>query len=209
MLIADQQMVIAYVYPEECRHQELDVSSQTSELEDGNGREASTTYRNALIRRFDFSSQLQRMSVICKNRIDRGMYKSFVKGSPEKIFELCKRDSVPKNFEQVLKEYTQEGYRVIALAYKDLPEGCNYRTILNMPRVQAESDLTFLGLLIMENKMKDVTAGVIETLQECEVDTIMATGDNVLTAISVAGQCGIIDRKDQVYLGDLSIDEQS
>ena len=33
----------------------------------------------------------------------------------------------------------------------------------------------------------------------------MATGDNVLTAISVAGQCGIIE-KSQVYLGELSVD---
>ena len=57
--------------------------------------------------------------------------------------------------------------------------------------------------------MKDVTKEVIETLQECDVGTIMATGDNVLTAISVAGQCGIIDRMKQVYLGDLSIDEQT
>ena len=55
--------------------------------------------------------------------------------------------------------------------------------------------------------MKEVTKEVIDTLQECEVETIMATGDNVLTAISVAGQCGIIDIKDQVWLGDLSEDE--
>ena len=39
----------------------------------------------------------------------------------------------------------------------------------------------------MENKMKDVTKEVIDTLEHCEVKTIMATGDNVLTAISVAG----------------------
>ena len=56
-----------------------------------------------------------------------------------------------------------------------------------MEREVVESDLTFLGMLIMENKMKDVTSDVIKTLQDCEVDTIMATGDNVLTAISVAG----------------------
>lgn len=48
----------------------------------------------------------------------------------------------------------------------------------------------------MENRMKDVTKGVIDTLNECEVRTIMATGDNVLTAISVAGQCGIVDKED-------------
>ena len=63
----------------------------------------------------------------------------------------------------------------------------NYRKIQTMPREEVESNLTFLGLLIMENKMKDVTKGVIDTLTECEVKTIMATGDNVLTAISVAG----------------------
>ena len=47
---------------------------------------------------------------------------------------------------------------------------------------------------------------MITTLNECEVGTIMATGDNILTAISVAGQCGIIDTKHLVYIGDLAID---
>ena len=78
-----------------------------------------------------------------------------------------------------------------------------------MPRDEVESDLIFLGLLIMENRMKDVTKGVIDTLNECEVRTIMATGDNVLTAISVAGQCGIVDKEDQVFLGDLSFNENT
>ena len=50
----------------------------------------SKRFRNALIRRFDFSSLLQRMSVICKNDFDE-TYKAFVKGSPEKISELCNR----------------------------------------------------------------------------------------------------------------------
>ena len=67
-----------------------------------------------------------------------------------------------------------------------------------------ETDLTFLGLLVMENRMKEVTTSVIETLQTCEVETIMATGDNVLTAISVALQCGIIEKNKSVYLGDLA-----
>ena len=46
--------------------------------------------------------------------------------------------------------------------------------------------LTFLGLLVMENKLKKETIPVIRNLNECRVRTIMATGDNVLTAISVA-----------------------
>jgi cation-transporting ATPase 13A3/4/5 len=38
----------------------------------------------------------------------------------------------------------------------------------------------------MENKLKSETTGVIEELKRCKIRTIMATGDNVLTAISVA-----------------------
>ena len=72
-----------------------------------------------------------------------------------------------------------------------------------------ESDLTFLGLLVLENKLKEETNFVIETLQACEVGTIMATGDNVLTAISIARQCGIIEKFDTVYLGDLAFDRQT
>jgi cation-transporting P-type ATPase 13A2 len=41
-------------------------------------------YKSALIRRFDFTSALMRMSVICRNQIDNE-YRVFVKGSPEKI----------------------------------------------------------------------------------------------------------------------------
>ena len=95
------------------------------------------------------------------------------------------RKPKPRDFQKVLTEYTQEGYRVIALSVKDLPN-ITYRNIQTIERSEVESNLTFLGLLVMENKMKSVTKEVIDTLQECEVGTIMATGDNVLTAISVA-----------------------
>ena len=44
----------------------------------------------------------------------------------------------------------------------------------------------FLGFLFLENKLKEETSGAIKILQECEIDTIMATGDNTLTAIAVA-----------------------
>ena len=50
---------------------------------------------------------------------------------------------------------------------------------------------------------------MITTLNECEVGTIMATGDNILTAISVAGQCGIINPKHRVFIGDLAIDQDT
>ena len=55
-----------------------------------------------------------------------------------------------------------------------------------------ESNLTFLGFLIMENRLKKETTAVIKSLNDCNVRTVMATGDNILTAISVARQCSIL-----------------
>lgn len=59
------------------------------------------------------------MSVFAKNYLDDS-YKLYVKGSPEKIMELSKKESIPDNFDAILNDYTQKGYRVIALAYKDI-----------------------------------------------------------------------------------------
>lgn len=63
---------------------------------------------------------------------------------------------------------------------------------MRLDRADCENQLTFLGLLVMENKLKIQTNSVIKTLNECKIRTIMATGDNVLTAISVARQCSIM-----------------
>jgi len=59
------------------------------------------------------------MSVIVKNFIDSS-FRSYVKGSPEKIRELCKPESLPSNFDEVLQIYTECGYRVLAMATKPL-----------------------------------------------------------------------------------------
>jgi magnesium-transporting ATPase (P-type) len=40
-------------------------------------------------------------------------------------------------------------------------------------------------------------------LKECEIETIMATGDNTLTAIAVSKQCNILDKNAPVYSGDI------
>jgi cation-transporting ATPase 13A3/4/5 len=57
-------------------------------------------HKLGLVRRFDFSSKLQRMSVIVKN-FSNGTYKSFIKGSPEKIKEMCTPESLPENFDEI------------------------------------------------------------------------------------------------------------
>ena len=55
----------------------------------------------------------------------------------------------------------------------------------------------------MQNKLKEATAPAIETLHKANIRTVMATGDNVLTAVSVARECAIIDPEIEVFLGDV------
>jgi cation-transporting ATPase 13A3/4/5 len=142
------------------------------------------------------------MSVIVKSSFD-DKFRAFVKGSPEKVSELCDIYSLPENFDAVLNSYAKEGYRIIALAGKTLPN-MNYRKSQTIQRDEVESNLTFLGLLVMENRLKKETNDVIKTLNDCNVRTVMATGDNILTAISVARQCNILTNSQKVtYIGEL------
>ena len=43
--------------------------------------------------------------------------------------------------------------------------------------------------------MKPQTIGAISDLQNAEINSVMITGDNLLTAISVGKKCGIINDK--------------
>ncbi len=115
--------------------------------------------------------------------------------------ELSDKSSIPEDFEAVLEMYTLEGYRVIALAQKQIKNGTEIQSIT---RDQAESGLQFLGFLVMENKLKEVTSGVIENLRNCNIRVLMATGDNVLTAVSVARKCRIIDSEKECFLADVN-----
>ena len=141
------------------------------------------------------------MRVIVKNKFDQ-TFRAYVKGSPEKIADLCDKSTLPANFDKILETYTQEGYRVIALAVRFLSH-MNYITIQSTKRDKVENNLKFLGFLVMENKLKPVTKETIKTLNDCKIRTIMATGDNTLTAISVGRDCNILDKEQEVYFGDI------
>jgi cation-transporting P-type ATPase 13A2 len=63
-----------------------------------------------------------------------------------------------------------------------------------MKRIEAESELDFIGFIIFENKLKPTTADVLQELEAAGIRKVMCTGDNILTAISVARECHLIDK---------------
>lgn len=48
--------------------------------------------------------------------------------------------------------------------------------LLSCPREEVESDLNFLGLLVMENRLKSETPPVLEELRAALIRTVMVTG---------------------------------
>jgi cation-transporting ATPase 13A3/4/5 len=66
-------------------------------------------------------------------------------------------------------------------------------------REQAESGLRFLGLVIFENKLKPGTAPAIQELRSAHLACRMITGDNPLTAVSVARECDLINQAAHVF----------
>uniref|UniRef100_A0A1I8A945 Cation-transporting ATPase n=2 Tax=Steinernema glaseri TaxID=37863 RepID=A0A1I8A945_9BILA len=153
----------------------------------------------AIIRQFTFSSSLQRMTVIAHNPNDSGrqMY-LYCKGAPEMVASLCRPDTIPEDYFSVVNQYAQHGYRLIAVAYR--PLSLTYAKAQKIPRDQIECDLQMLGVIVMENRVKKQTIPVINQLNRAHIRTVMVTGDNLLTAMSVARECGIIRPNKRAFL---------
>ncbi len=63
-----------------------------------------------------------------------------------------------------------------------------------MKREDVESGLDFVGFIVFENKLKPTTKGVLKELLASNIGAVMVTGDNILTAISVARECNMISK---------------
>lgn len=64
---------------------------------------------------------------------------------------------------------------------------------------QAESGLRFLGLIIFENKLKPGTTPAIQALRQAHLACRMITGDNPLTAVSVARECNLVNPAAHIF----------
>lgn len=143
----------------------------------------------------NFTSQNKMMSVIVEHRNKKYI---FCKGSPDKIKSLL--INTPENYDHKVNLHSCKGYRVISLAYKELES--NYKEFKDdnsdisiNKKIENEmyKNLNFLSLVVFSNKLKPESKSVIRELLDASICTKICTGDNLLTAISVGRECGIID----------------
>ncbi|KAI0379960.1 hypothetical protein F5Y04DRAFT_282429 [Hypomontagnella monticulosa] len=145
-----------------------------------------------ILRSFEFVSQLRRASVIVR-AFGQQSGNIYVKGAPECMRDICRPESFPDDYDELLSYYTHKGYRVIACATRYLKK-LSWVKSQKMKRDEVEKDLEFVGFIIFENKLKPTTAAVLKELTQSNIGSIMVTGDNILTAISVARNCGLVEK---------------
>ncbi|KAI4196512.1 MAG: hypothetical protein LQ348_002295 [Seirophora lacunosa] len=172
------------VQTEELQHQNHSVVQPPAGSEfdpDAMGELGIAAIQLRIVKGFEFVSQLRRASVIaCQSGSPTANV--YVKGAPECMKGICKPESFPLDYEDLLDFYTHRGFRVIACATKAV--GSTWADVQKMEREQAESGLDFIGFIIFENKLKPATARTIEELGQAGIRQVMCDARNSNTRLS-------------------------
>ncbi|KAK9718854.1 putative cation-transporting ATPase 1 [Basidiobolus ranarum] len=149
-----------------------------------------------ILRRFQFSSALKRMSTISKASSPGGNSRQYfvaVKGAPEILQKMYKR--VPQDYEDIYKYYSRRGSRVLALGCKRLTtHQLKEDQIAHVERDFIESELEFAGFLIFHCPLKPDSKRAVAMLNNSSHRVVMITGDNPLTACHVASELDIVEK---------------
>ena len=165
-----------------------EIDTQSNQYQTVGGR-----IRIQTLKKFLFDSSLKRMSTISVIKEGKGSHtKVLCKGAPEVLQYLIK--DIPENYESELNYYVKHGYRVIAMAYKNVVDGAKYQHIT---REMAECDLIFAGFLIFQCPIKEDTVEVINKIRDANLKVKIITGDNILTAAYVAVKLNLNDKKNE------------
>jgi Mg2+-importing ATPase len=143
---------------------------------------------------FDFVRR--RMSVVVEDKT--GLNTLICKGAVEEVLSLCTRVEVKGEAIEVLPEHDAkrrqladdlngQGFRVIALAYKQMP-GASDEPVYS---VQDESDLILLGFLAFLDPPKDTATEALKRLHSLNVDVKVLTGDNEIITAYICKEVGM------------------
>jgi len=149
---------------------------------------------------FDF--QRRRMSVVVSEQ--NGPHILICKGAVEEVFNICDRAEQHGELVQieaehydelrtVTREFNDDGFRVIAVAYKELPSGQTAYTVAD------EDGLVLAGYIAFLDPPKESAAEAIRVLQEYGVAVKVLTGDNEAVTRNICRQVGL--PVEQVILG--------
>jgi len=118
------------------------------------------------------------------------------KGSPEQILSICELNNTQRQAaEAKLMEMSQQGLRVIAVG---IMKPANQEDI---PAELTACRLTFCGLIGLADPPRESVKEDIKQCIRAGVRVVMITGDNGVTASSIAKQIGML-HSDKIITGD-------
>jgi potassium/sodium efflux P-type ATPase len=143
-----------------------------------------------------FSFERKRMSTVHKLNGDVYIY---TKGAPRNTLDVCNKVLVNGKVEELneenmmliesqIREFANEGLRVIAVAYKRLPKN-------EYIKGEVEKDLIFVGLAAMRDPPRAEVKDAVLKAKQAGVKTVIITGDYGPTAQAIAQEVGIVERQ--------------
>jgi len=146
-----------------------------------------------IIHMIPFDSKRKRMTSIHKSD---GKMLIYTKGAPRSVLSVCTKISLNgktgnltkrhlQSVEQRLREFAGEGLRVIAIAYKEAPEGA---AITNG---DVENEMTFVGLTAMKDPPRIEVKDAVTQAKQAGIKVVIITGDYGPTAQAIAEEVGI------------------
>jgi Ca2+-transporting ATPase len=139
-----------------------------------------------LIEDYPLSSELLAMSRVWQSP-NQQQRMIATKGAPEAIISLCHLD--PQEHQRITAQVSvmaDKGLRVLGVA----------RAVFNagtLPATQHDFEFSFLGLVGLEDPVRDDVPQAIAECQAAGIRVVMITGDHPATALSIARQAGLVN----------------
>ena len=142
-------------------------------------------------------------------------FEVYIKGAPEHMWARCTQvysngtnmpitPEVNANFLAANKVFAKNGERVLGFARMRLPKAeypANHKFNLKDPfKLPFANEFEFLGLVSLIDPPRDTVPDAINKCKTAGIKVIMVTGDQQLTAASIAKKIGIFESKSSVDL---------
>ena len=140
-------------------------------------------FSGKLVMEYPFTNEAKMMGHVWKQE---GGIIVAAKGSPEKILRLCGLTDEEKNAVQTrLDRMSRQGLRVIAVGQMELS------SVDSIPKTLPDCSLRLCGLVGLADPPRESVKEDIRRCTQAGVRVVMITGDNGMTASSIARQVGI------------------
>uniref|UniRef100_K3X6Z0 Calcium-transporting ATPase n=1 Tax=Globisporangium ultimum (strain ATCC 200006 / CBS 805.95 / DAOM BR144) TaxID=431595 RepID=K3X6Z0_GLOUD len=156
-----------------------------------------------------FSSKKKRMSVVVRRSATT--CRIYTKGATEVVLGLCNKmkrldgsvaslDSNQKDIigSSIIEKYASQGYRTLCLSYRDVE--CSAEEISKWSDEDVETDLACIAIVGIEDPVRKEVPDAIKQCHRAGIVVRMVTGDNITTARSIAGKCGILTPGDNAIV---------